>query len=101
MNKNSFIEWLNMRDNKAGNHVVIIDGKIYKSKNAKDDVLYYCEFSDVEWKIFEQGSNERYPEKKELIFEFQTEEDAFSKFADIIESAEWFFNERKRIDWEN
>ena len=28
MNKNSFIEWLNMRDNKAGNHVVIIDGKI-------------------------------------------------------------------------
>lgn len=98
MNKNSFIEWLYMRDNKAGNHVVIIDGKTYKSKNAKDDLLYYCEISDGKWKIFEQGSNERYPEKKELIFESQTEEDAFSKFGDIIESAEWFFNERKRID---
>lgn len=98
MNKNDLIKWLNMRDNKAGNHVVIIDGKIYKSKNAKDDLLYYCEFSDGKWKIFEQGSNERYPEKKELIFEFQTEEDAFSKFADIIESAEWVFNERKRVN---
>ena len=51
--------------------------------------------------LFGIGSNERYPEKKELIFEFQTEEDAFSKFVDIIESGEWFFNERKRIDWEN
>ena len=95
MNKNDFLKWLKKRDNKAGNHLVIIDGKIYKSKNAKDDLLYYCEFSDSGWKIFEQGSNERSPEKKELIFEFKTEEDAFSKFADIIESAEWFY-ERKR-----
>lgn len=95
MQKNDFIKWLKSRNNNVGNHIVVVNGQIFKANNSNDNLVYYCDFIDNKWKIYEQGANERYPERKELIYEFTTEEEAFSNFAEIIESAEWFFNERK------